>query len=195
MLRKEYIKIINEEISNFDYLGNDDYAKEQELINLLKTEEFQKQFICDVLLRKPNIKKKVTHARIGGDYEDDDPSYVSLEYFLDYEYQYDINKEEIKFTIDFSADKISINVYSNTDRGDYYTPPSTEAYYTDVEWLDIEVTMHTLDGDDIDFIAFNKAPIKIQELFIRENVENFISSETFDTSELGGDKIQSISYC
>lgn len=170
MFKKQIVKIINEEISDFDYLGNDAQVKEEELLNLLKNEDFQKQFICDILLRKKNIKQKVTDARIGGDYEYDEPSYLTLEYFIDYEYQYDINKEPIKFTIDFSSDNIGIDVHSDTDKGDYYTSPYTEKYYTYIDWSDISVDMFTPDGDEIEFNAFKKAPIKIQEIFIRENV-------------------------
>src|ERR1035437_5253077 len=54
MVEKDIIKIINEEASNFDFLGNDDNMKEQEIIDLLQNEEFQKQFICDSLLERKN---------------------------------------------------------------------------------------------------------------------------------------------
>jgi len=195
MSSKYILKIINEEINNFDYLGNDAQQKEDELLNLLKTEEFQKQFICDILLRKNNIKRKVDYANIGGDYEENEPSYLTLEYFIDFEYQYDINKEPIKFTIDFDGNSIGVSVHTTDDAGSYHTQPHSESHYSDIEWHDINVTMHTIDGDEIDFIAFKKAPIKIQELFIRENVEGFISNETFNTSELNKEKIQNIPYC
>lgn len=195
MSSKYIIKIINEEINDFDYLGNDAQVEEDELLNLLKNEDFQKQFICDILLRKRNIKQKVTDARIGGDYEDDEPSYLTLEYHIDFEHQYDIHKEPIKFTIDFSSDNISVGVYSHTDKGNYYTPSYTESYYTYIDWSDISVDMFTPDGSEIDFVAFKKAPPKIQELFIRENVEGFIGNQTYNTGELNKEKIQNIPYC
>ena len=57
MKNKQLIKIINEEISGFDFLGNEEYLKEEEDINILKNEDFQKQFICDLLLkRKEKVK-------------------------------------------------------------------------------------------------------------------------------------------
>jgi hypothetical protein len=53
--RREVCKrIINEEISEFDFLGNEQYLKEQEVVDLLKNEDFQKQFICDSLLSNLN---------------------------------------------------------------------------------------------------------------------------------------------
>lgn len=195
MSSKYIIKIINEEINDFDYLGNDAQVEEDELLNLLKSEDFQKQFICDILLRKKNIKQKVTDARIGGDYEDDEPSYLTLEYFIDFDYQYDINKEPIRFTIDFSSDSIGVSVHTTDDAGSYHTQPYSESHYTYVDWSDISVDMFTPDGSEIDFVAFKKAPPKIQELFIRENVEGFISNETFNTGELNKERIQNIPYC
>lgn len=195
MIKKNIIKIINEEISEFDYLGNDAQIKEEELLNLLKNEDFQKQFICDILLRKRNIKQKVSDSRIGGDYDNDEPTYLTLEYFVDYEYQYDIKKEPINFKIDFTGDNVSINVNSSTDAGNYHTPASTDAYYTNIEWNDINVNMFTVDGNEIEFVAFKKAPTKIQELFIRENIEDFISNQTYETDYLKRDRIQNIPYC
>ena len=39
MIDKNIIRIINEEASNFDFLGNEDYLKGQEVIDLLQNEE------------------------------------------------------------------------------------------------------------------------------------------------------------
>jgi len=195
MFKKQITRIINEEINNFDYLDNDKQTKEDELYNLLNNEDFQKQFICDFLLRKDNVIKKVDESRIGGNYEDDEPTYISLEYFVDYTYTYDSKKEPIAFSISFNGDKIGISVHSQTDKGDYYTPSHTEEYYTGVMWNDVEVEMYGHDGSDIDFIAFKKAPQKIRELFIRDNIENFISDQTYDTGKLKRDNIRSIPYC
>jgi hypothetical protein len=97
MFKKQITRIINEEINNFDYLDNDKQTKEDELYNLLNNEDFQKQFICDFLLRKDNVIKKVDESRIGGNYEDDEPTYISLEYFVDYTYTYDSKKEPKPF--------------------------------------------------------------------------------------------------
>ena len=72
MIDKNIIRIINEEASNFDFLGNEDYLKEREILDLLQNEEFQKQFICDSLLeRKNKIKTDVFESKLGGDWEDE----------------------------------------------------------------------------------------------------------------------------
>lgn len=197
MENKDIIRIINEEISDFDFLGNGEQLKEEENYNLLKNEDFQKQFICDALINKKNIKVKVTDANVGGDWQEDDASKLTLEYFIDIEYHYDPNKEPARFGIDFYSQGISIEVGSNYDQGNYatYTAPSGSDYYSGINWHDIEVTLRTMDGDDIDFIALKRAPQTIQTIFIREFVESFISSETMSTDKLGKENIKSVPYC
>lgn len=195
MFKKDFIKIINEEISSFDFLNNNSLLKEEDAINLLNNEDFQKQFICDLLLKKNNIKENVFESRIGGDYDNDEPSKLTLDYSINFEYQYDQTKEPVKFTIQFYSDNINIETYSNVSPGNYMNPSYTDTYYTYIDWNDINVNMFTLDGDEINFTAFIKAPEKIKELFIRENVEDFISNETYNTNYLKKEKFQNISYC
>ena len=191
MLNKIHIKIINEEISTFF----DNYTDEEKTLNTLKDEKFQKKFICDFLLGKGDITQEVVDANIGGDYDDNEPSKLTLDYDIDFEYS------SQKFTIGFSGNNIGIDVYSRFDGGrlggtpDTDIEPQGEAYYTAINWDDINVSMFTLDGYEIDFIAFKKAPENIQELFIRENVENFISRNTLSTDRLKIDKNELTSYC
>jgi hypothetical protein len=206
MENKNVIKIINEVISEFDFLGNDEHTKEQETIDLLKNEDLQKQFICDALLNK-NIKiVGVSDARLGGNWDAqdfDDASKLTIEYFLKIQYTYDPNKEPIIFDLDFDSDEVSIGVTGWQDRGRFGgTPdtdiePSGEAWFDQLNWNDIDVTLFTTDGDEIPFIAFQKAPPRIQTLFIRNFTENFIGKQTgmdIRTKEMK-DKIQNVPYC
>ena len=198
MIKKDFIKIINEEISNFDFLGNEQYLKEEENFELLKNADFQKQFICDSLINNNKIKQHITDARIGGDWaEGNDASKLTIEYFVDIEYLYDPSKEPAKFTITFDSENVGIGIYASHDPGSYgnFIEPSDVAEYTNIEWRDIDVSMSTSNGDEIDFIAFKKAPPKIQTLFIREFTETFIHNETADTESLKTDNIKSIPYC
>ena len=56
-MKNDFVEIINEEIKNFDFLGNDEFLKEQEVTDLLINEDLQKQFICDSLLgRKDKVR-------------------------------------------------------------------------------------------------------------------------------------------
>jgi hypothetical protein len=196
MKKNQFIQIINEVISEFDFLGNGAQQKEDENNGLLQNEDFQKQFICDSLINKNKIKKHVTDARVGGNWENgNDADNLTIEYFVEIEYNYDINKEPAKFTVQFYSDHIGIGIYSKSDPGSYDVEPTFEAGYTQLNWQDIDVTLSTQDGDDVDFLAFKHAPPKIQILFIREFTEDFIANETADTDGLRKDNIKSIPYC
>lgn len=194
---KKFIKIINEEISNFDFLGNEEYTKEEDSINLLKNEDFQKQFICDSLVNSKLIKIIYDNAQINGDWEEgNDATHLNISYLIDVIYQYDTNKEPAKFSLQFDGNNIGINVRTSMDSGNYgeYTPTSGEAYYSDINWNDIDVVLSTVDGDEIDFIAFRKAPSKIQSLFVRDYTESIIIDKTMETN-IKKENPENISYC
>jgi hypothetical protein len=207
MFSKDLIKVINEEVGKFDFLGNESYLKEQEIINLLQNEEFQKQFICDSLLeRKNKIKTSVFDSRIGGDWEEDnfeDANKLTLDYFLKVEYKYDQTKEPIMFDLSFYSDNISISKSGWYDKGrlggtpDTDIEPSGEALFNGFNWNDINVDLNTTEGDEIDFLAFKHAPSRIQVLFIRQFVEEYIGNYTgmdISTPEMK-DKVQNVPYC
>jgi hypothetical protein len=206
MKKGSVIKIINEEISEFDFLGNTEHLKEEENVSMLKNEDFQKQFICDSLINKKNLKIDVYDSRIGGNWEEDDfddADHLSIEYFLKVEYKYDQSKEPIKFDLNFYADKVDISKSGWYDRGHVGgTPeidrePSGEAWLDRFDWRDIAVDLYTSDGDEIKFVAFEKAPPKIQTIFIREFCQDFIMHYTgldIRTPEMR-DTVRSVPYC
>jgi len=207
MNKRDFVKIINEEINNFDFLGNDEFLKEQEVTDLLQNEDLQKQFICDSLLGKSDKVKilQIEDSHITGNWDEfnkEDADRITLVYYLKIEYMYDANKEPIQFDLNFDADKIDISV------GGWYDPgrwggtmadaiePSGESWFDGFDWGDIYVNIFTVDGDEIDFKAFENAPPKIQTLFIREYTQNFIENETMElrTDDLK-DNIQNTPYC
>lgn len=191
MQKKEFIKIINEEISNFDFLGNEAYLKEQESVDLLRNEDFQKQFICDSLLsvsdnrkieRNSKIKIKIIDSAVGGNWESDfdTASYITLEYYLEILYKYDQTKEPISFTLNFDSENISIEKSGYYDPGTYERAPEGEEHISHFNWDDINVTLFTMDGDEIEFTAFKRAPHNIQILFIMEYTKDYIVNNTMD---------------
>ena len=207
MKKKDFIEIINEEIKNFDFLGNDEFLKEQETTDLLQNEDLQKQFICDSLLgRKDKVKvASIEDSYVSGNWDEfnkEDADRLALEYSLNMEYRYDMTQEPLKFNLYFHADRIDIGV------GGWYDPgrwggtmadaiePSGESWYDYFDFGDIDVQLFTEDGDEIPFKAFENAPPKIQNLFIRDYTQNFIENETLElrTDDLK-DNIQNTPYC
>lgn len=183
MSNKTISNIINEEIKNFDFLNNGEFLKEQDGIDLLSNEDLQKQFICDSLLNKNEKIKiiQITDSVLKGNWDEpnsDDANRLSIEYYLNIEYRYDIEKNPLKFNLNFNGDNVGIAVDNINDIGNYDAPPNNESWFKYILWNDINVGIYTVDGDEIEFIAFNNAPSNIQTLFIREYVENFIENKS-----------------
>ncbi len=179
------LRIINEEISNFDFLNNDKYEKEMDVVRLVSNEDFQKQFICDTLLnKKDRIKISINDSGVGGNWEDEpeDVTYLTLEYLTTIEYKYDPSKDSVKFSLDFSSNKINVSASGWNNPGNWgrYEEPSSDKWFDSIYWSDIDVNLYSVDGDEIKFIAFEKAPTEIQNLFIRAFTETFIESSTID---------------
>ena len=183
MDKKNFIRIVNEEIKNFDFLNNEESAKEQENIELLQNEDLQKQFICDSLLNR-NEKIKIinmTDARMSGDWDslnNDDRDALSIEYNISIDYVFDSSKEPLKLDLSFNGSNVEMNVSGTNDNGDYLTPSSNDTWINSINWQQITVSLFTSEEEKIDFIAYDKAPEKIQNLFIREFLEEFITEHT-----------------
>lgn len=187
MKKSDFRKIINEEISDFSFLGIDDMLEEQEEVELLQDEEFQKQFIIDSITNfKGKIKIIETETAYiqepdynrGDDYSGSDD--VSLEYLIKIEYLY--NENPINFAIDFTGE-VNLSWDGWHDPGKWggtmgdAIEPSGELWIDYIEWGDIKPNLRTIDDDDIEFTAFENAGDKTQELFIRAYTENIIASE------------------
>lgn len=173
---KNLIKIIKEEVSGFDFLGNEERIKEAKTIETLNNLDLQKQFIYDSILGKDNIKQiNVVDAKISSDLDSgSDATKLSIEYYLELSYQYDPNNDPLQFSLNFNG----YNIHIDTDSVYDDETNSGESWFSYFDWLDIQVDLYTLDGEEIKFIEFEKAPTKIKNLFIREYTKPFIESET-----------------
>ena len=199
MKNKSLIRIINEEISGFDFLGNEKYVKEEEDINLLKNEDFQKQFICDLLLkRKEKVKTiQVVQSDFGGNWERN--GYLTIDYIVEFAYTYDANKQPAKFGIQLKGDHITYSEDGRQSPGDQWTPGVDETWFDQIAWDYIDVGMFMIDerDDDIEFLAFEHAPKRIQHLFIREIIGDFIGE--WAGRGMGTpadyDKAEKVGYC
>lgn len=200
MSNKYFLKLINEELSNFDFLGNDEHLKEQETIGLFKNEDLQKQFICDSLLDKQYKVKilKTIQGYLTGDWQasnHEDASNLTIDYSLEINYLYDSTKEPLNFEIYFEGDNVGIDVDGWNNSGDRNSPPDGEQWFSYIDYDTIKVSIFTKDGDNIPFVAFERAPKNIQTLFIKSFVDGFIYSQTEMTNKDQIDKGEIGNYC
>lgn len=182
MNRKDFFRIINEEISDFDFLGNDKYIKEKKEIALLYDEQFQKQFIIDTITAmRDKIKIASSDSSVTNDPEmriDVQHTDMTVVSNLDVLYQYEEGKQPIKIDMSFNGDHISYTTDYRLEKGSNVQPDDFDSWYSSINWKDIDVTLFTPQGDEIEFIAFDNAPSKIRELFIRSYTESIIEQNT-----------------
>lgn len=205
MGKKNLIKIINEEISDFDFLGNDERQDDEVLIQLLSNEDLQKQFICDALLHKEKLNQlDVAEAWLGGDWEtpDDNATELRIEYDVKLAYVYDQTKEPVQFNLLFKSDQIGMKMGGWYDPGRFGGTPDTdrepegEAWFDYIEYNDIDVNLYSVNGDEVQFTAFEKAPPQIQFLFVREFIEPYIRDYTnLEIKERPRYTAQDVPYC
>jgi hypothetical protein len=184
MANNDIIRIINEEISEFDFLGNREHLKEQENIDLMKNEDFQKQFIIDSILKKrEKIVEKVSDAIVGSKWEVNNEDYLNIEYSSDITYTYDTEKSPIEFALMLSGDKVYFKKGTHSNAGSYDTAPYHEEWFDDIGWNDIDANLYTKDGDEINFTAFKNANYKIKGIFVREYLEDTIVQKSLEIRE------------
>ena len=177
MNKGDIIKIIKEEIGGFDFLGNEEYLDEQENVDLLQNEEFQKQFIIDSIT---NFNEKIKNtdvfeANLGEPNYEEDYDNIVFEYGVTLDYNYVGN--EVRFSLFFETNDLTVSWNTERDQGDYHNEPYTRTTFNSVEWGVIDVQLMTEDGDPIPFTAFDKAGAKTQELFVRAYTENVIKDK------------------
>lgn len=184
MKDRKIIRIINEEVSKFDYLGNDSYTKETEISSLLETEEFQKQFIIDSIVKPTKIKLSNTYAAVRGDWESRDSGELGVEYDVVVDYTYDVNKEPIKISLGFEGSNVTYRA----------TSKEFSMWFNYIEWSDVTVYLFSMGGDGIKFTAYENAPQNIKDLFIRTYLEPVIEKKTSVDIEMANDKNVNTNY-
>jgi hypothetical protein len=167
MRRKDFIRIINEEIGDFDFLNNEKYIKEKEIIELLENQNFQKQFIIDSITKmRDNIQFDDFSTDIYNDpdFEFQQEDNINLKANAELTYTYDPQDDPIKFALVFFGE--DIKSHENSDISALFT--------------EINVELYTIEGDKIDFIAFKNAPQNIRQLFIKAYIGDIIKKELND---------------
>lgn len=180
-------KIIKEELADFDFLGNDAHLSEEDDLDLLRNEDFQRQLIVDSLLDSNKIQIDIKNSSVENDWENDldVDSKLSIEYIIDVEYKYDSSNEPVKFELTFSCDSAPI---TGAEEG--------ESWYETFDWNKISVDLSSANNVEVKFKAFEKAPDEIKAIFIREFVKDFVSDATSADShtEKTQDVVQNVSH-
>jgi hypothetical protein len=171
MKKKNVIRLINEEISDFDYLNINELEKEDNVEGTLKSRDFQTSLVRDLMsnFNNPNIfkdKEVIEQSSNVEDLEPDSVQRLNVSYIVDFIYNY--NGKDMPLAIIIEGKDMWQDLNVVRDEGDWYTPPSAEASL-DFDWNDFEVKV-MYDGEievELDWLYKNK------ELF-RKFLEYFI---------------------
>lgn len=179
MKKKDIYRIINEEISGFDFLNNKIQEQEEETVRILSDENFQKEFIIDSITR---MREKIKIIDTGDMYLtkpdsdfNDDTDKLDLAYFLTVKYNY--QGKDLEFSLYFQADDLIIHYDNYEEPGDRYQPSEREKWISHFPWGEIDVDIFTVHDEKIEFSGIDKASDKTKELFVRAYLEDLISNE------------------
>lgn len=171
MAKKHVIRLINEEISNFDYLNMNELQQEDNVAATMKSREFQTQLVHDLMTRFDNTgifknKEVIEQNSNVEDLEPDSVQKLNVTYIVDFSYNY--QGKELPLSIIIEGKDMWQDLRVDRDSGDYLTPPSAEAEL-DFDWTEFQAKV-IYDGEievELDWLYKN------QQLF-RKFLEYFI---------------------
>jgi len=172
MDKKHVIRLINEEISGYDYLDQEKLQEEDNIEGVLKSKDFQTKLVHDMMnsFENPNIFKDKEVIEQSSNVEELEPDSVqglNISYIVDFNYNYQGIDMPLSIIVEGNDMWQDLDVVRDT--GDYMTPPSAEATL-DFDWMDIQSKI-MYDGAvevELDWLYKNK------ELY-RKFLDKFIS--------------------
>jgi hypothetical protein len=176
MAKKQIIRLINEEISNFDFLGLDEIKQEDSIESVLKSRDFQVRFVNDVL-RNFNDgtifkdKEEIEQSSNVEDLQPDGYEKLNVTYIIDFKYNY--QGKDMPLSIIIEGNNVWYDLQVTNDPGDWYTPPSGEASL-DIDWNDFGVKI-MYDGEievELDWLYKNK---ELYKKFVQMFIGNLVS--------------------
>jgi hypothetical protein len=176
MAKKQIIRLINEEISGFDYLNQEQLQEEDNVENVLKSKDFQTKLVHDMMnsFNNTNIFKNKEVIEQSSNVEELEPDSVqglNIEYIVDFIYNY--QGKDMPISVIIEGNDIWQDLHVDRDSGDYYTPPSVESKL-DFDWMDINSKI-MYDGEvevELDWLYKNKDIYrKFLERFVGHLVE------------------------
>lgn len=147
--KKKLIKIINETISEFDFLNMEALQEEEDYAQLVNSKNLQVQLINDLI---NNDKTKILDWEVDyntSNIEDiniEDGEQLKYDFGADFNYVYDGKK--IPLTI-FMEGNVSYRSSGSNIGATHFDPPEY-AEIDSVDYSGSNVTLYTGDGDEID---------------------------------------------
>lgn len=182
MERKKLIILINETISEFDFLSNDEDQKYLDYVKKIEDPVFQKQFIYDVINYKFPEKLKTSEELVHfEDNLDVDIKGMSIDLNVSVEYEY--KDDVLKFDLTFTGDNVEYDYDEDVSPRIRDYEGHHTGWFTHINWDDINVTLFSDDGQEIKFTVFENVSDHVQNIFIRMFVQHVIQNESLEVKE------------
>ena len=140
MKKKDVIRIINEEISGYDFLNISEIENTDNYLNIINSKEFQTQLVYDIISKNPNITDWNEALSSVDDVEDDgwgDNVIPHLE--KNYTFTYNHGNQPYKLTLDLEGHNVPISMEGSSIPATHLQPAEyPEPSYAD--YSDIEIT-------------------------------------------------------
>jgi len=160
MNHKEIIKIINEEISEYNFLNHEAIQEEDNFNAVLNSKDFQVKLVNDIINHSQTIKDwKMDYSSTK-----EAEAYDNTEDLVDFEFQYSFiynyNKHDLKLSLDIIGDKVAYDTQGSYKSATKLQPAEfPERIQTHYE--DAEVILYDEGGEIINIDWLNKnRPLK-----------------------------------
>lgn len=164
-MKKKLYKIINEEISKFDFLRINERNTNSELIEIVNDTVFQKQFICDYLNNSEKIKIiEISENILKVEETEDNGVLVDVQYAEKIKYTYDSNEKPIELELELYGDNIFLNIvkYGLDEK-------------LNVDWMLFDINVY-LDGETLGFEELDRIPNNTYNMLCKKMGYSFIGS-------------------
>lgn len=164
-MKKRIYRIINEEISKFDFLGINERNMRSEQSEIVNDTVFQKQLICDYLNDSDKIKFiEISENILRVNETEDDGVIIDVQYAEKFNYTYDSNEDPIVLEFELYGDNIFLNVvkYGLDEK-------------LNVDWMFFDVNVY-FDGEKLSFKELDRIPNNMYGILCKKIGYSFIGS-------------------
>ena len=155
MYKKNLIKIINEEISEFDFLGMKEIKEEENFASMVNSRDFQVSLMNDLATK--NYNNNITDFDINTTYSNIDDlndfdDIITFEYGADFVYNFNENKISLYLSIDGD---VPFDISGEYRSATYLSPPE-KPRIEKADYKYATINLYTKDGEQIDISWVNK---------------------------------------
>ena len=170
---KNIIKLITEEIEEFDFLDTEKEQQNSKFNNILNSKSFTNRFINDVAFNfedKIKFDKSNELSAVVNDEEIINGN-ESLDIDYDVDIKYLMNGKYLPLAIGIEGQGVPYELGSSYEQGDHMHPSYSNVWFENINWDEIKVKLYDKDGTLINEELLEGVDLNTKERFIRNFIE------------------------